>query len=110
MNDTGVLKHFLCAFAIALAGYVAFFSCDAHLRQRKGPWQVTFTSDASGSPAIIIGQPGLNIARLKIVFPGESIALPGAASTVIFDAPAKRIPFGRLIGDDLMYLPGTVVF
>ena len=71
MKPMGSLKHFGYAFLIALAGYVALYSCDSHVRQRKGPWQVTFATDISGSPAIIVAEPKLNIANIKIVFDGE---------------------------------------
>ncbi len=110
MKPGGVLKHFVLAFAIALTAYVSFYSCDRHLRLRHGPWQVTFATDASGSPAIIVVQPRLNIANLKIVIAGEPVPEMAQPQTVLFDKPAQQVPFGKLIFDDLMYEPGTVTF
>src|SRR5207244_13113898 len=67
-------------------------------------WQVTFTTDHSGAPAIIINQPKLAIANLEIVFAGETTT--NAPGTVAFDFPEKPMPFGKVKFEDLTYLPG----
>ena len=108
MNSDGILKHADRAFVIALVLYAAFFSCDQHLRLRKGPWQITFTSETNGHPAIIVNQPKLNIANVKIVFTGQTIT--NAPRTIIFDTPVQQAPFGKIIFFDTTYLPGTVTF
>jgi hypothetical protein len=102
------LKHFLYAFVIALIGYAGFFSCDKYLREKNGPWRITFTTDSPGVPGIIIQEPRLNILNVKIVFPGARTALTNFSAVVVFDNPLKTIPFGKFIFHDLMYLPGTV--
>ncbi|MEO8425745.1 MAG: hypothetical protein ABI651_01405 [Verrucomicrobiota bacterium] len=108
MKSAGNLKHFLYAFVIALIGYAGFFSCDKHLREKNGPWQVTFTADSSGIPGIVIQEPHLSISNVKIVFPGGRTTQTNLSTTVVFDNPLKTVPFGKFIFHDLMYLPGTV--
>jgi hypothetical protein len=103
------LKHFLIPLLLSVLGYSGFYACDAHLRQRHGPWQVTFLTEGA-TPTLIVEQARMRIHGFRIQFPGA----PTAAATlgtarVSFDAPRQTVPFGRLIGDDLMYLPGTVV-
>src|SRR5438045_984544 len=53
-------KHFLVAFAIALVLYVATYGWIQHLRNRKGPWRVSFTN-TNGAPALIINQASLGL-------------------------------------------------
>ena len=108
MKFDGLGKPLLIAFGAALLFYVGFYSLDAHLRVRKGPWQVTFTSDGTNAPSIRINEPKLGIANVKIVFAGETT--PALTNTVVFDTPAKSTPFGERIYDDLMILPGAVTF
>jgi hypothetical protein len=108
VKSAGNLKHFLYAFVIALIGYAGFFSCDKYLREKNGPWRITFTTDSSGIPAIIIEEPHLNISNVKIVFPGGRTAQINLSTVVVFDNPIKTVPFGKFIFHDLMYLPGTV--
>ena len=93
---------------LAVGIYAGGFAFDQHLRIRRGPWEVTFTTEPSGAPAIFVNQPKLNIANLKIVFDGESAT--NAPATVLFDAPQKPVPFGKVKFEDLTYLPGTVTF
>jgi hypothetical protein len=108
MRSSGLTKPVLVGLLLALVIYIGGFSFDEYLRTRRGPWQVTFTLEASGAPAIIVNQPKLNITNLKIVFGGETATnVPG---TVVFDFPEKPIPFGRVKFEDLTYLPGTVTF
>lgn len=99
-------KHLLGALALAVAIYAGGFAFDQHLRSRRGPWQVTFTTEASGDAAIIVHQPKLNIANLKFVFAGERAT--SAPAAVVFDVPQKPVPFGKVKFEDLTYLPGTV--
>ena len=108
MHSSGLWKPVLGGLLLALAIYIGGFKFDQHLRTRRGPWQVTFTTAHSGAPAIIVNQPKLNIANLKIVFPGETTT--NASGTVVFDFPQKPVPFGRVKFEDLTYLPGTVTF
>src|SRR2546430_9613574 len=72
MHPSGLWKPVLGGLLLALAIYIGGFKFDQHLRTRRGPWQVTFTTDHSGAPAIIVNQPQLSIANLEIVFTGET--------------------------------------
>jgi hypothetical protein len=108
MQPSGLGKPVLIGLLLAAAIYAGGFALDQYLRTRRGPWEVTFTTESSGAPAIIVNQPKLGIANLKIVFAGESAT--HALSTVAFDFPQKPVPFGRVKFEDLTYLPGTVTF
>jgi hypothetical protein len=103
----GTLKLFLTAFLIAVFAYVTFFSCDAYLRTRNGPWLVTFASDAADTPTITINEPKLGIAGVRIVFNREKTP-SRRSSEVAFTRPRMPVPFGKVIFDDLMYQPGNV--
>jgi hypothetical protein len=116
---TPVWRHFAIPALLALVGYVFFYSCDAHLRERKGPWEVTYAVEADGTPTLQLHQSGLGVSNVLIRFPQERLTpntttntTTSTASlpvTVRFDEPARIVPFGKLAFDDLMYLPGTVV-
>ena len=67
MKFDGLGKPLLIAFGAALLFYVGFYSLDAHLRVRKGPWQVTFTSDGTNAPSLRINEPKLGIANVRKV-------------------------------------------
>jgi hypothetical protein len=99
-------RHLLIGFAAALVLYALFFSLDQHIRQRKGPWEVTFGTNKTGTPFIEVTQPTLQI-HTAILFAGEHATNTG---TVRFDQPEKPIPFGATKFEDLTYLPGSVVF
>ncbi len=115
---TSSWRIFAIPAVLALLGYVLLYGCDARLRDRRGPWAVTFRLEADGSPAVRIDQPALGISNVVVRFRGEIMGagasatnLPPASlpATVRFDVPRQAVPFGRLAFDDLMYLPGTVV-
>src|SRR5213596_3218864 len=108
MQPSGVARPVLVGLLLAVAIYAAGFALDQHLRARRGPWEVTFTTEPSGSPALIVKQPKLNIANLKIVFLGETAT--NFQGSVVFDVPQKPVPFGKVKFEDLTYLPGTVTF
>ena len=108
MNPPDSLKHFAYAFLIALVGYVAFYAGDAYLRQRHGPWRVRFTSDSSGNPTLIVADPQLKIADIRIVLVGERTSLTNAPVEVVFDRPLLPLPFGKRVFEELMWLPGTL--
>ncbi len=108
MQPSGFAKPVLIGLLLAVAIYAGGFAFDQHLRTRRGPWEVTFTSEPSGAPAITVNHPKLNIANLKIVFLGE--AATNVHRTVAFDVPQKQVPFGKVKFEDLTYLPGTVTF
>jgi hypothetical protein len=111
-RPTPTWRVFVIPGVIALAGYILVYGCDNRLRTYRGPWEVAFLCDPDGTPRLAIHQPKLAIRDVTIRFTGERIE-PGATSSlpavVKFDRPRKPVPFGELIFDDLMYLPGTVV-
>jgi hypothetical protein len=100
-------RHLVIAFALALAGYALFFSCDQKVRTRKGPWEVKFTTNTQGEASIVVNQQILRITNVQIQFLGEEATNSGE---VAFDAPKKPIPFGETKFEDLTYLPGSVAF
>jgi len=99
-------KHLVIALGMAVAIYAFFFSCDQHIRARKGPWQVVFGTNDSGWASVRVNQPFLNI-ETTLVFIGEKATNEGV---VFFDKPSKAVPFGRVKFEDLTYLPGSVAF
>jgi hypothetical protein len=110
MKSSGPAKHFILAFVIALVLYAVAYSMIEHQRTKKGPWQVIFTNDISGIPAIIINEPKLGISNVKITFPNEQA--PATNSTVIFDPPRQvpfDVPLGQCLFLDTTFQPGTVV-
>jgi hypothetical protein len=101
-----IFKHAIIAFALALLGYIFFFSCDAHLRTTKGPWIVEFTT-TNNDPLLVINQPALHIENVRIQLVGEKTT--NAPATVRFDKPfGIQLPYGRVRFHDLTYLPGTI--
>jgi hypothetical protein len=105
-KSEGILKHFGMAFGLAVLCYVSFYSCDGHLRSRKGPWELTFKSEANGTPNLVINQPLLGITNVTLRMEGE-IAFQ-KPETVVFTGPGDTAPFGEIIFFDTTYLPGTV--
>jgi len=127
MKAEGPAKHFIAAFLLALIGYVIFYQTIEHRRVRKGPWQVTFTHNPAGAPAIVITQPKLVITNVQIVFPGGTLLVTNAPGTLAFDrarpeSPATtlrfaqpqpvpyEVPFGKCVFMDTTFLPGTITF
>src|SRR6185436_7905776 len=72
MKSDNPLKHFAIAFLIAILIYFVSYHSIEHRRNRKGPWQVTFTNSAAGESKIVINQPFLRLTNVEIVFGGES--------------------------------------
>ena len=110
MKSDGLAKHLVLVFLMALVVYVTFYSCDRHLRLRKGPWQVSFQVEPTGEPSISVSQAKLAIKDVKVIFSGESTEVKGLPVVVDVDVPRKTVPFGKIIFDDPNDLPGTVVF
>jgi hypothetical protein len=113
MKTDGLLRPLVIAFVAASILYAVVYSGIEHRRTRKGPWQVVFTNDASGAPALLINQPSLAIANVWLTFPGA--ALPPGLDTnqPAFAEPRAvpyAIPFGSCRFMDTTFLPGTLVF
>ena len=124
-----MLRRAGIAFAIAITLYVGFYSCDRHLRQHRGSWEITFapgpaperssgsiSNSSTRAPSvgvlITINQPGLGITNQSILFSGAAVGNPPSTRTLLFESPdtLPRLPFGSLVFHDLMYLPGTLTF
>ncbi len=118
----GLLKLFMLTLVLYVFGFYGL----EHIRDRKGPWIVTFDANAS-QPTMTIDQMALGINSLKVIF--ENVKTNGLASgKVRFDDPrlnaqpmdktpessqelkqrAFDVPFGECIYQDLMFLPGVV--
>jgi hypothetical protein len=109
MKLPATLRLFIFPFVIALAIYVVSYSGIEHRRTRDGPWQITFTN-VSGSPALVINEPKLNLANITLTFPGEPP--PVTNSVMIFDPPRAvpfDVPFGQCVFLDTTFQPGTIV-
>ena len=101
-------RHLVIGFILALVIYVSFFAGDQRMRQRKGGWDVTFSTNSSGFPAIIINQPALSITNVQVIFQSETPT--NAPGHIVFNKPQQPIPFGKVKFEDLTYLPGSVAF
>jgi hypothetical protein len=110
MKTERLPKILITAFVFALVIYVLMFSFIQNRRTRKGPWRITFQSDANGRPALMIEQTRLNISQ-KIVFANEQIAEKNLEQLRVFEDPNQtNAPFGEVVFQDLTFLPGTVTF
>jgi hypothetical protein len=119
MKRDNPARHFIIAFVIALVGYVLVYHFIENRRTRKGPWQVTFTSDSAGTPAIVINQPALSISNVQIQFPGgianHQLLITNYQSpiTLHFNQPKPvpyDVPFGKCVFMDTTFQPGTLTF
>ncbi|MBT5704739.1 MAG: hypothetical protein HOI66_00360, partial [Verrucomicrobia bacterium] len=76
------------AFGLAVLCYVSFYSCDGHLRSRKGPWELTFKSEADGTPNLVVNQPLLGITNVTLRMEGETAVQE--PETVVFTGPGDK--------------------
>lgn len=103
-------RHFLIPGSLALLGYVILFQIDSRARMARGPWEVTFLRESSGTPAVVIAQPALGLSNVVVRFAGETLSATNSLpATIRFREPQMPVPFGTTAFDDLMYLPGTIV-
>ncbi len=110
MRLAGNLRPFLLALALAAIAYVIGFSFIQHRRSARGPWEVTFASEAN-SPSLVINQTRLGITNVRIAFTGTPPAT-NITETVRFTEPhavPPALPFGKCVFLDLLFQPGTVV-
>jgi len=112
MKSDSLLRHIVVPFAIALLVYVVFYAVIEHRRTVKGPWRVTFTSNASHQPALLIDQPALGITNAGVVFKDQIFATNFAGKVLTFEQPRPvpfDVPFGKCLFMDTTFLPGTLV-
>jgi|SRR5271165_4785249 len=111
MKSDGPMKHFILAFLLAVICYAFFYHNIEHRRTRKGPWEITFTNDSSGNPALVINEPKLAITNAQITFTNQH-ALPAfTPATLVFSQPRPvpyDVPFGKCVFMDTTFLPGTI--
>lgn len=107
MQKDSFVRHATIAAAIAVVFYLVFFNWMQHRRTGKGPWQITFSADANGTPALNIQQTKLQLSH-RIIFDGTNISQTNLHDTVLFDQAGKEIPFGKMLFQDPTFLPGTV--
>jgi hypothetical protein len=111
MKSDGPMKHFILAFLLAVICYAFFYHNIEHRRTRKGPWEVTFTHDVNGNPALIINQPKLAITNAQITFIDQQVGPGFAPDTLLFTQPRQvpyPVPLGKCVFMDTTFLPGTV--
>ena len=111
MKSDGPMKHFILAFLLALICYAFFYSKIEQRRTRKGPWEVTFTNDATGNPALVINQPRLAITNAQVTFTNQRASAAFSPETLVFSQPRAvpyDVPFGKCVFMDTTFLPGTV--
>ncbi len=101
-------KHVVLLFVAVLAAYIVLFRFVENRRQAHGPWEVEFQNPPGGTPALLVSQPYLNLRDIKLVLHGE--ILTNAPGTIRFDRVKQPTPFGRVIFEDLTFLPGVVTF
>jgi hypothetical protein len=112
MKSGGIARQVVAVFFVALTLYFITYTAIEHRRNRNGPWEVTFTNDVAGAPALRIDQPRLAITNVLIVFTNAPIAT-NAATVTAFERPRPvpfDVPYGRCIFMDTTFLPGTIVF
>jgi hypothetical protein len=97
-------------FLIALALYIASFSWIQHKRDYKGPWRITFSSDAEGHPSVLIFEKNLGIENVRLTFSEEKISAPNFVHVLVYDRPMTNAPFGEVVFQDPTFLPGTITF
>ena len=107
-QSDNILKQVALVGVIAVVGYFGLYALDTYLRERKGPWEVTFATETNGTPYLVVRQPALGVRDVKVSFPGERSPLTNAPVTVRFAVPNTKPAFGALRFQDATYLPGTV--
>jgi hypothetical protein len=107
MRSDGLFKHLAICAVIAVVFYVTAFGWIQHRRTFKGPWEMTFRADGAGTPAIVISQANLNVAE-TILFPGQTVHPANFSRRLVFGTTPPELPFGELLFQDPIYLPGTV--
>ena len=108
MKSGFTAKSIALLFGVVLGLYLAVFYGIERARQHKGPWEVDFQTNAEGSPMLTVSQEKLGLSDVKIVVHGENAS--NAIGRVSFDQVKRPVPFGRVIYEDLTFLPGVVTF
>ena len=108
MKSGFTAKSIVLLFFAVLGLYLVVFFGIERARQHKGPWEVDFQTNPEGSPQLIVSQAKLGLSDVKIVVHGENIS--NTTGRVSFDHVKRPVPFGKVIYEDLTFLPGVVTF
>jgi hypothetical protein len=95
------------AAVLSAVFYCAAFWWIEHERAAQGPWEIVFIADAAGRPSLRITQPALKISE-GLSFPDDQVARPNLAELVRFRQAVTNLPFGEMLLQDPLYLPGTI--
>ena len=106
-RSDSLLRHLAVAALLAVGFYIAGFSWIEHLRAAKGPWEMAFITDGTGRPSLEISQRALKISE-RLSFPDAPLARPNLAEVVRFRPATTNLPYGEILQQDALYLPGTV--
>jgi hypothetical protein len=101
-------KSIIFTFAIATVFYVLAYHWLSGRQTGKGPWKVDFSTNAVGVPQLTIAHTALGLSNIVVQFPGEQLTPSNTVGTVAFAKPRAPTPFGVVVYDDLMFLPGDV--
>jgi hypothetical protein len=107
VRSAGIVKHLAIAFLMAVALYAASFAWIQHRRVFRGPWEITFISDAAGRPSLAIAQSNLKISE-TLTFPGQKIATNNLRDAERFPEAVTSLPFGEMVFQDPTFLPGNI--
>ena len=113
MSSDNPLKQFAAVFLVALVVYAAAYQWIEHRRHFRGPWQITFTTDAAGHPTLTVNQPAHGITNVQIILSEETAPLTNAPVRLVIIDPRETpfdVPFGKLKYMDVTFLPGTLTF
>ena len=100
-------------FFIALSVYVLTYSTDQNLRRKDGGWEVSYTTNQTGTPMMVVNLPSAGITNRTVIFNGETVPpyfKTYATNYVIPTHLPVAVPFGQWFHGDLTYLPGVVTF
>jgi hypothetical protein len=101
-------KSVALLFLAVLVLYLGSFYGLEHLRHRKGGWVAEFRAAPDGTPAFVVSQPFLGLSNVTLLLHGEEVT--NSPGRVIFDRVKQPVPFGRVLYEDLTFLPGVVTF
>lgn len=100
-------KQVVLAFFVVFVAYMAFYHWIEYRRHVKGPWELEFSVAPQGAPVLAIEHPRLDL-HCRIRFEGETTPGTNLPLTLSVDRPGLETPFGRIIYEDLTFLPGVV--
>ena len=106
-RSDNLLRHLAVAGLLAVVFYIAGFSWIEHMRVAKGPWEAAFMTDGAGRPSLGISQRTLKISE-RLSFPDAPPARPNLAEVVRFSQATTNLPYGEILQQDALYLPGTL--